>query len=116
MNTKDIKLAALERDEKAYKLSIALSDALNRLYSNKDFNKVILTGFMKDEAVRLVHAKAEPSLQSAENQALLDKEINAIGCLVSFFNTVEQQANMAKRALDTIDQQREVIIDEDEDQ
>jgi hypothetical protein len=110
-------LVAFENDEKVYKAQIALGDALNRLKSNRDFNKLILTGFLEDEAVRLVHAKADPQLQTPEKQAAVIRDIDAIGTLKAYFKLVDHYAEIARKNLSQLDDAREyAIASQDEDQ
>lgn len=109
MTTENI-LNQLERDAKAHKVTIDLGNALDKLRNNRDFIKLILDGYLKDEAVRLVHAKSSPALQSEAMQAAITRDIDAIGSLAQYFNTVTQQANIAVKQLQGIEAEREELL------
>lgn len=97
--TNQEQLAQLEREAKSYKAAIDLGSALEKLMSNRDFNRLITEGYLRNEAVRLVQARSNPELQSPEKQAANLRDIDAIGSLSQFFNTVRAEAGMAGRSL-----------------
>lgn len=94
---------------------ISRADALDRLGSNPDFIRIIDEGYFKDEAVRLVHLKASPSMQGERTQIEIIKQIDAIGSLMGYFQTLSQQANLAESAI-TADQETiaEMLLEEGE--
>lgn len=94
----------IKREIEQHKANIEMGDALERLKSNRDFRTVILEGYLKSRAVVLVHAKASPRMQSPEDQASLNKAIDAIGALSQYFRTVRADADAAKASLDTAEQ------------
>lgn len=79
---------------------VAMGDALGRLMKNPDFKLLILDGYLKDEAVRLVHAKANPACQRADIQAAIVKDIDAIGSLDQYFRTVDIAADQAATSIE----------------
>ena len=81
-----------------------LANSLARLKHNSDFRKVMVQGFFKDEAVRLVQEKQNPDKQSPEEQKLLMTQIDSIGSLYQYFRKIETQAEIAGRSLE-IDEQ-----------
>lgn len=87
---------------------VALNQALTRLQANRDFQTVISSGYLKDEAVRLVHARSNVALQSPAAQAALLRDIDAIGSLEAYFRKIEQQA---RQALSHIDADEETIAE-----
>lgn len=87
---------------------IDLAGVLTRLQANKDFRKIISEGYLRDEAVRLVHAKSNVALQSPADQAAIIKQIDAIGCLEAFFRQIEKNASNADKAIES---DRETIED-----
>lgn len=105
-------LAALDRDAKVAKAHIDAGSALERLRTNRDFKTLVVEGYLKDEAVRLVHAKSNPALQSAADQAAIVRDIDAIGSLAQFFNTIGQRAQIAGKQMRDIDEARAEIIAE----
>lgn len=89
----------IEQNIKANKETVAFNAALNRLYSNRDFKQVIMDGYLNKEAVRLVHLKAAPAMQTEAHQQSINSQIDAIGNLLQFFNTTRQLADIAARSI-----------------
>lgn len=87
-------------------------DKLNRLRDNQDFQDLIITGFFRDEASRLVLLKADPAVQGAEEQRQIEQGITGIGYLRQYFNTIYQMANMADSAIKADEQTREELLAE----
>ena len=85
------------KDAKEY---VALGHALDQLEKNKYFKTLIVEGYFKGEAIRLVDAKASPAMQKPEYQEAIIKSIDAIGGLSQYFGKVSHQAEMAKTAID----------------
>jgi hypothetical protein len=78
---------------------IAKGNALNRLSENPDFKEIVREGYFKDEAVRLVQAKASPGMSNDAGQAAIVKSIDAIGGLLQYFVTIQTEANLALEAM-----------------
>lgn len=93
--------------------SIALKQALTRLYENADFKKIILEGYLQKEAARMVHAKAEPSLQSENDQLQLTRMIDGVGYFRQYLNKVYQFGAIAERTLESHQQTRTDLMAED---
>ena len=90
-----------------------LGDALARLRGNRDFKKVILEGFFEQEAVRLVHLKADSNMQSPESQKSILTQLDAIGTLAQYLRTVDMRANLAKKSIEYDEQTLEEIAAEE---
>lgn len=86
--------------------------AVERLRTNRDFKAVITEGYFEQEAIRLVHLKADPSMQSAESQASIVKQMDAIGALSEFLRTKIYLAGMAKRSIETDQEALEELMSE----
>jgi len=86
--------------------------ALERLYGNPDFRKIIGEGFLEKEAVRLVHLKSDPSMQSEEMQREIVKQIDSIGCLTHYFRMVAHQKMLAEKAIEEDERTREELLEE----
>ena len=91
---------AIEENIKEAKKIAALGDTLERLRNNKDFREIIMDGYFKEEAIRLVHLKSDPSMQSAESQKSILAQMDAIGSLDQYFRTVYHNASQAHKAID----------------
>lgn len=90
----------IQRNIDRAKEIVEFDKALQRLEANRDFQKVIQEGYLKAEAVRLVHLKADPSMQTPDRQASVIAQIDAIGGLASYFRTVSFNANIAVKAVE----------------
>lgn len=90
-------IAQIEANIQNSKKAVELGMALERLRKNKDFQKVVASGYLENEAVRLVHAKGNPDLQKPEKQAGIIKDIDGIASLIQYFNTINQLAIMAAK-------------------
>lgn len=93
---------------------VELHKSLVRLEDNRDFRKLIKDGYLRDEAVRLVHLKADPAYQTPERQAAIIGDISAIGGLLQFFRTVAHNASVAEKAIDADEAERDEILAEEQ--
>lgn len=79
---------------------VDLADSLDRLLNNKDFKEVILKGYFEKEAVRLVHVKADPNMQTPERQASVLRDIDAIGTFRGFLDLIGRRGVLARKGID----------------
>ena len=100
----------IEDSIKEAKVHVDLAAALQRLASNKDFKAVILTGYLKDEAIRLVHLKAHPAMSAANHQSSIVSQIDAIGGLLSYFRTLEHNASIARKSIEADEETRDELL------
>ena len=101
--------AAIQHDKK----TVELDNALQRLESNRDFNLVITEGYLKKEAIRLVHLKADPAFDTPARQAAVMTQIDAIGGLLQYFRTVSFNASIAAKSIAAGEAEREELIAEE---
>lgn len=106
-------LQEIDANLKKAKKVVDFADALERLQLNKDFKTVIQMGFFQEEAVRLVHLKADPAFQSAEAQQSIVQQMDAIGALHQYFQTVFQKASMARNSMAADEEMREELLNEE---
>lgn len=92
--------------------NIAHKQALTRLYENADFRKIILEGYLQKEAARMVHAKAEPSLQSESDQLQLTRMIDGLGYFRQYLNKVYQFGAIAEKTIESHRQTRTDLMGE----
>lgn len=104
----DIK--ALDASIQRSKEIVELGASLERLLSNRDFRTVVQEGYFKQEAIRLVHLRSDPAMQTPERQDDIVKQIDAIAGLSQYFTVLGQQAHMAKRSILVDEQTREDIM------
>lgn len=103
---------AIEENIRQAKKIVDVGDSLERLRLNRDFKKVISEGYFSNEAVRLVHLKADPNMQSPDMQKAIISQMDAIGSLSQYFNAVMQQASIARKAIVSDEQTRDEILEE----
>jgi hypothetical protein len=77
----------IEKKLEQARKSVEFGAAIERLKSNRDFKKVVVEAYFEKEAVRLVHAKVAPDMQTPEKQAALDADIRAIGTFRQYLDT-----------------------------
>ena len=92
-------IQAIEENIRESRKHVELGEALERLRENRDFKRLIQDGYFKDEAVRLVHTKAQPAHQKPESQAAILLQIDAIGNLNEYFRTVMHLAALARKSI-----------------
>lgn len=85
-----------------------------RMFKNRDFKSIILTGYFEDEPVRLTKLMAHPSMQSADDQDYIQKQLTAIGFLHQYFNTIRVQGDMFEREIGTHEEALVELENEDE--
>ena len=93
-------LQDIEANIKNSKELIDLGASVERLKSHRDFKKVIIDGYFKDEAVRLVHLKADPNMQTPDRQASIIRDMDAIGAFASYLNITLVMADRAAQAIE----------------
>lgn len=92
----ELQLAQVEREIAQADRVIELSDVLKRLESNRDFKKIVTELYFKEEAVRLVHLKADPAMQADKMQANIDRDITAIGVFAGFLREIHKNGDRAR--------------------
>lgn len=105
----DLDLQQIELTEQEAKATVELSKALDRLSNNRDFKKVILEGYFKEEAIRLVMAKGNPSCQTPDIQAAILRDIDAIGSFRQYLGQIQYAAMQAAKALEDCAEHREAL-------
>lgn len=91
---------------------IRKGEALDRLLDNPDFQAVVMTGFVKEEAHRLALATGNPALEAPEAQARLFDQVKAIGSFNAYLRQVHNDRSTALKTKadaeqDLIDLERE---------
>ena len=89
---------------------VARGNALRRLYGNHDFQNIFLKGYMEQESIRLVHLKADPNMQTPENQAAIIRQMDSIGCITGYLNNVTHQAMLAEKAIEADEETRDELL------
>ena len=111
MTNNDIQ--ALELTINQAKEKIAFKDALEKLESNGNFKKIVLEGYFKDEAIRLVHLKNDPSANNPAIQEKIMKNIDAIGVFRQYLLNIQHTGIMAQKAIiEAEETKNEIYIEE----
>lgn len=72
------------------KKTVKNSDALNRLYKNRDFLHLIENFLFQEEPVRLVHLLSDPSQQNDAARAKIYKQMDMISGFRDFLKNVDR--------------------------
>lgn len=115
MSSVEDQIQEIEQNIKESKKTVDFGDALVRLQSNRDFKRVILEGYFNEEAIRLVHLKSDSNMQTPDKQQSILLQIDAIGTLKQYFNTVLFKANLARKSIAFDEQTRDELIEGDAD-
>ena len=83
----EIQITLDEANEK-----IDAGESLLRLRRNKDFKRLIEKGYLNDEALRLVAARANPNLTEQQRESLVT-QIDGIAHFQNFMNLILQEAH-----------------------
>lgn len=90
---------------------VNLGKSLERLLANRDFKRVFLEEYLEKEAIRLVHLKGDLNMQSAEHQASILSQMDAISCFTMFMQKLQHQGVLAEKAMEdgenTLDELRQ---------
>lgn len=95
------------------KKQIALMEACGRLSKNRDFKKLIDEGYLKDEAVALVHRKGDFSMAEDHHQKYIIDAINSISFFRNYLTMTLRQGDAAKQSLKAHEETREAILADD---
>lgn len=91
---------------------IELGNCLERLRNNRDFLRVIKVGYFEQEAIRLVHLKADPNMQSEQSQKSITTQMDAIGNLSQYLATLQFKVGMAHKAKASDEEMRDELLAE----
>jgi hypothetical protein len=103
----------IELNIKQAQLLVDTGNALERLRNNQDFKKIISQGYFEQEAIRLVHLKSDQNMQTPALQASIVAQMDAIGALNQYFQTVFHRAALAEKAIAADEETRDELLAED---
>tara|TARA_R110002167_G_scaffold177375_1_gene377168 strand:+ start:102 stop:440 length:339 start_codon:yes stop_codon:yes gene_type:complete len=110
MSTEE-QLQELEDNINDAKHFIDIKDSTIKLFKNKEFKKVVLDYYFKEEAARLVMAKS--SSLNEEQKKMIDNMMYGIGALSNFFDSVLTRGTQAEQAYKDDELARTEILQED---
>lgn len=102
----------IEIDIEHAKQFIAKGDSLDRLFKNKDFVELFIKGYAEEEAIRLVHIKNDPAMQTEEAQKGNLDAMTGISAFVGFIRRVQMQANQYRNSLAEYEKEHESMLAE----
>lgn len=92
---------------------IESANAILRLKGNKDFQKIFLSKYLITFAAELVRTKAQAQMQDNNSQRYIDGQINAIGHLSQFMDTILTQGVTAVSSLKSHEAELTAVLGED---
>ena len=84
---------------------IELDKSIDRLFENKDFQKVILDGYFKEKALGAVSCLSEPGFIERNQRGSLMEELVAISNLQYYFKMIRNFAASANQAKQEIEEE-----------
>lgn len=108
-------IQALEHQIENVKAVVAQRDLMVKLSANREFRKLIIEGFCRDEAARFVHLSTEPGL-SEQDRADSLASAQAAGHLKRWINALITMGNRAEQDLFEMNETLEEMRHEGEDE
>lgn len=97
----------------ANRKTVERGKALARLLGNKDFKEVIKDGYFNQEAIRLVHLRSDPNMQTPEKQDSIIKQMDAIAALSEYLRVQEHLCDQAAKQLEADEEFRAELAQEE---
>lgn len=88
MTEVELEIRKLESTNEMLEVAKGKWEALVRLGKNKDFSAIVNESYLREEAIRLAYSKAHPNMQGDKDQAAITRDIDSIGSLYQYFNTI----------------------------
>ena len=79
---------------------VEMAEAVKRLEENEDFQKVIIGGYLDNEAHRLFGVLVEPSTLKRDVMENIVDKLSSIRNLKQYFGTIGQNAHMAPEQIE----------------
>jgi len=109
MSEVQITIEQLELQLVSSKEQVELRNAAQRLWANRDFKKVILESFMRDECARYAQQAGNPGIPHTEREDAMAMAM-ASGHLKRFLSVIIQMGNNAEAQIgpieDALDEER----------
>ena len=109
----ELDIPSIERDIAKYKGNIKILDALNRLEKNADYKLIIGNGYLKEEALRLISLRTDPSTQSELSQRNLIRDIDGIASFQDYLLHIRIEGENAKTSVHQSEQTLEAAMIEE---
>jgi hypothetical protein len=92
-------ITGLEHQIESKRHQIEQSNALDRLLKNKDFQTIVIEGYFKQEAIRLVSAKGARENQAPNIQADILRDMDGIGAFQRHLALISMTGELAADSL-----------------
>ena len=95
----DSEIQQIEATIEELQAKVDLADALDRLHKNRDFKKILLTGFFTDRAVELAKSASQASI-SETSAKIHSNALIAISGVQGYFNAIYQEGAGAAQSIE----------------
>ena len=92
---------------------IELGKAVERLYRNPDFKKVVGEGYFEKEPIRLVHAMSSPVFNNPEKREALLREMEGVSRFSAYLSDIVNAGERAVNQLHDTEELRQNLIEEE---
>ena len=113
MSTTEQQIEQVELSMENAKAWIAMRDAIKRLYDNEDFKTVVLDGYFKEEAARVVALRADPNAMGDNEQKMIEAIITSIGGFRQYLIARTRMGEQAEMALEADRETHAELLKED---
>ena len=93
---------------------IELGKAVERLYRNPDFKKVVGEGYFEKEPIRLVRALSSPVFNNPEKREALMREMEGVSRFSAYLSDIVNAGERAVTQLHETEDLRQTMIEEDD--
>jgi hypothetical protein len=111
----DAQISQIEVSMEEARKIIDRGEMMERLIKIPDFDKLIHEHYFKEEASRLVLLRAHPGYQDEESQRDINNSIDAIGHFRQFLIHVRMEAEQARKALESAQDELAYVQSEESD-
>lgn len=110
----DFNLLEIEAQIEQLKKEVEFGKLIEKLQRNSEFKKVVIDDYFEKEAIRLVHAKADQTMQSEAKQKYLDDAMKGISAFSDYLRTKLTIARQAADQLVSAEDLRADLLEGDE--
>lgn len=87
-------------------------DSLERLYKNKDFQRLIEKRYMQDEPIRITHLFADPACSTPEIRQSLQEKMIGVANFLAFLREINRKGESMKDQVTVYEQELELANQE----
>lgn len=90
---------------------VQMKNDLDKLTRNREFKKIFLDGYFKDEAARLALLMNEPNLPT-EQRVFVERDLMGPGAIQRYLRTMNQRGLMAEQELEGLQEEGDTLRNE----